>query len=231
MEENMMLNRLTERIWIYPFEEERDRPNLCYIRGDQWSLAVDAGHSADHVAAFYRELEAAGLPLPALTALTHWHWDHTFGMHAVHGLCMANARTDKYLREYRDKLNREGTAGFLGMHESIRREYACGRQVIVAPADLVFKDEVMLDAGKCPIRLFQAEAPHTDDSTLVYAESEKVLFLGDAAGGVFPTWEKDPLLCAKLADTICSVDADICMESHWHPQTKQEMLDDLCSDV
>ena len=37
------LNRLTERIWVYPFEEERDRPNLGYIRGDRWSLAVDAG--------------------------------------------------------------------------------------------------------------------------------------------------------------------------------------------
>ena len=36
----MQLNRMTERIWVYPFEEERDRPNLSYIRGDRWSLAV-----------------------------------------------------------------------------------------------------------------------------------------------------------------------------------------------
>ena len=55
------LNRLTERIWVYPFEEERDRPNLGYIRGDRWSLAVDAGHSDAHVAEFYRALEDAGL--------------------------------------------------------------------------------------------------------------------------------------------------------------------------
>ena len=63
----MNLNRLTERIWIFPFEEDRDRPNLSYIRGDRWSIAVDAGHSAAHTAAFYRALEDAGLPLPALT--------------------------------------------------------------------------------------------------------------------------------------------------------------------
>ena len=80
----MGLERITERVWVYPYEEERDRPNLSYIRGDRWSLAVDAGHSEDHTKAFYRELEKAVLPLPELTVLTHWHWDHTFGMHAVH---------------------------------------------------------------------------------------------------------------------------------------------------
>ncbi len=60
----MKLNRLTERIWVYPYEEERDRPNLSYIRGDRWSMAVDAGHSAEHTQEFYRALEEAGLPLP-----------------------------------------------------------------------------------------------------------------------------------------------------------------------
>jgi len=40
----MKLERLSERIWVYPYEEKRDRPNLSYIRGDKWSLVVDAGH-------------------------------------------------------------------------------------------------------------------------------------------------------------------------------------------
>ena len=90
----MKLNRLTQRIWVYPYEEERDRPNLSYIRGDRWSLAVDAGHSAEHTEEFYRALEETGLPLPKLTVLTHWHWDHTFGMHAVQGLVPCQ-RTDQ----------------------------------------------------------------------------------------------------------------------------------------
>ena len=58
-----------------------------------------------------------------------------------------------------------------------------------------------------------------------------MLFLGDAAGGVFPTWEKDPALCKKLLDTVAAVDADICLESHWTPVTKREMLDDLWTDM
>ena len=50
--DEMKLEQLTERIWYYPHEEERDRPNLGYIRGDRWSLAVDAGHSDVHTAEF-----------------------------------------------------------------------------------------------------------------------------------------------------------------------------------
>ena len=39
----MKLVRLTERLWYYPYEFDRDRPNLGYIKGDNWSLA-DKGY-------------------------------------------------------------------------------------------------------------------------------------------------------------------------------------------
>ena len=117
------------------------------------------------------------------------------------------------------------------MDESIRREYAGNRPVIITLPDMVFSGEMLLDLGNCPVRLLQAQAPHTDDSTLIHAIGERVLFLGDAEGGVFPTWEKDPALCKKLADTVTAADADICLESHWTPVTKQEMLDDLLADA
>ena len=223
----MKLTRLTDRIWVYPYEEERDRPNLGYIRGDRWSLAVDAGHSAAHTAEFYKALEDAGLPLPSLTVLTHWYWDHTFGMHAVHGLCLANARTDEHLRNIRERIEREGTGFFLETDESIRKEYADGKPVIVTLPDLVYNGEMQLDPGGCPIRVFQADAPHTDDSTLIFAENEKALFFGDAGCGSFPDWKKDQKLSKLLADTIAATGAEICLEGHWIPQTLQETLNDL----
>ena len=111
----MKLTRLTERIWYLPLETERDRPCLCYVRGDRWSLAVDAGHSAVHTADFYRALEQEGLPLPSLTVLTHWHWDHTFGMHAVHGLTLANRLTNEYLKAVQTRMEREGTDWFFAL--------------------------------------------------------------------------------------------------------------------
>ena len=223
----MDLQRLTQRVWYYPFEEERDRPNLGYIRGDNWSMAVDAGHSREHVAEFYGALEREGLPLPSLTVLTHWHWDHTFGMHAVHGLCLANSRTNAHLTDFADRIRREGAEFFLDMHASIRSEYRDGRPVIVKAADIVCPGEILLNAGNCPIRVFPAASPHTDDCMLVEIPGEKVLFLGDACSGVFPTWEKDPAKCRPLASLIKGAAAEICLDGHWSPLSKEETVQDL----
>ena len=223
----MKLDRLTERIWVYPFEEERDRPNLSYIRGDHWSLAVDAGHSEEHVREFYRALEEVGLPLPKLTVLTHWHWDHTFGMHAVHGLTLANERTNRYLADFRERLEKEGTGFFLAMDMSIRKEYDGGKPVVVTLADLVFRGEMQLNPGGCPIRIFQAEAPHTDDCTLIDVPGEKVLILGDSTGGVFPDWTVDEELAGKLAETVRRINPEICLPGHWTPLNPEFIIQDL----
>ena len=223
----MKLEKLTERVWVYPYEEERDRPNLSYIKGDRWSLAVDAGHSDDHVREFYRALEEEGLPLPELTVLTHWHWDHTFGMHAIHGLSLANERTNQYLMDFRARLEKEGTGYCLAMHESIRREYEGGKPVIVTPADLLFRGEMQLDAGNCPIRIFQAEAPHTDDSTLIFLPEEKLLILGDCTGGTFPDWTVDQSLADQLAETIRRISPATCLPGHWTPLDPEIIIQDL----
>lgn len=230
----MELTKVTNRIWYYPFEKERDRPILGYIQGDTFSVAVDCGHSKYHTLDFYSALDKASLPLPSITVLTHWHWDHSFGMWAIKGKCISNERTKDHLVEFKKWYLEHDTEDFLALDESIRKEYEDyydirKNPVIVTVPDILFIDEMRLDAGNCPIRLLQTEAPHTDDSTLIVVENEKVLFLGDAAGGVFPTWEKDPALCRKLADTIEGLDVDICLESHHFPQTKQEIIDDLRS--
>ena len=69
----MELIRVSDRVWYSMYEAERDRPCLGYVRGDRWSLAVDAGHSDAHVEEFYDALRRAQLPLPSVTVVTHWH--------------------------------------------------------------------------------------------------------------------------------------------------------------
>ena len=73
----MELVKLTERICYLPDDPMRERPLLAHIRGERFSLAIDAGYSAEHLAIFYSALDAAGLPGPDFTALTHWHCDHS----------------------------------------------------------------------------------------------------------------------------------------------------------
>ena len=227
----MELKRLSEHIWYMPYEEERDRPNLGYVKGKNWSLAIDAGHSAAHVREFYELLAKEKLPLPSLTVLTHWHWDHTFGMHAVKGLTLANGRTNRYLAEWKNKIEKNGPKEFLAIHESIRREYPAGTEVTVRTADMVFSGEMTLDLGDCTVKVLQAEAPHTDDSTLVYAENERVLFVGDSTCHDFFTGIKRADLCAKMADTIRNNNPAVIMEGHWIPVPMEDTLEDLMTNL
>ena len=57
----MELIRFTDRIFYLPHNPNTDRPLLTYIKGDKFSLAIDAGNSADHVDDFYKVLEAENL--------------------------------------------------------------------------------------------------------------------------------------------------------------------------
>ena len=223
----MELKKLSEHIWYMSFEEERDRPNLGYIRGDKLSLAVDAGHSEAHIREFYDLLQKEGLPLPTLTVLTHWHWDHTFAMHAVNGFTMANKRTNAYLLEYMKKIETDGPDEFLNMYDSIKKEYAGGRKVIIVPAEIVFEGDMTIDIGGCTVRLLQTQAPHTDDSTLVFVCEDKTLFVGDAACAQFPNGFKDRNLAGILADKIRSIGAKTCVEGHWQPVVAEDTLSDL----
>ena len=223
----MELKKLSEHVWYMPFESERDRPNLGYVKGENWSLAIDAGHSEAHVKEFYALLEDAGLPLPSLTVITHWHWDHTFGMHAVNGMCLANEKTNNYLAEWKQKIETNGPDEFFALDGSIRKEYAENRTVIVKLADMLFNGERTLDLGGCKVQVMQSEAPHTDDSTLVYIVDDKILFLGDSTYSQFKTGNKDETLCEKLADKIRQIDPKTCVEGHWNPTETEDSLNDL----
>ena len=225
----MELIKLSGHIWYMPFEEERDRPNLCYVKGEKMSLAVDAGHSEEHIRVFYDLLEKEGLPLPSLTVITHWHWDHTFAMHAVNGLTLAGKRTNEHLLECMKKIGEKGPDAFLNIYDSIRKEYDGGKKMIVVPADIVFEGDMTIDLGGCTVRVLQTEAPHTDDSTLVYVCEDQTLFIGDASCSQFPNGPKDPKLARALADKIRSTGAVTCVEGHWQPVETEDTLADLLS--
>ena len=223
----MKLNKISEHVWVYPYEERRDRPNLSYIHGDNWNLVVDAGHSEEHTKEFYKALEDEGLALPDLTVITHWHWDHTLGMHAVHGLTLANEKTKEYLLDFKQRIEKEGPQFFFEWDERIREEYKDGKEVVVTLPDITFSGEINLDLGNCKVRIFQAEAPHTDDSTLIEVPEDKLLIMGDCTGGAFPDWDMDQDLADKLAETIEKINPEICLPGHWTPLSKEIIVDDL----
>jgi len=56
----MDIKHLTGKIFYYPNQPEFDRPMLAYLNGSKFSLAIDAGYSANHVNDFYAALKKPG---------------------------------------------------------------------------------------------------------------------------------------------------------------------------
>lgn len=221
----MELNKLGERTFWLPHQPENDRPMLVLLKGDRLALAVDAGASAAHVEEFYAQLDDAGLPRPDLTAITHWHWDHTFGMHRAHGLTVACRRTGELLAQARASL--ADPAAVLALkrsEEHIAREYA-EAGIVVALPDVAFDGELLLDLGGLTARVLTAASPHSDDTVLVHVPEEGLLFLGDATcGDPFDGWRVDEERLRALIRTIEGIDCETCLLGHADPLGKGELL-------
>ena len=222
----MELKKINERVWISSFEEERDRPAIGYIKGDKYSLAIDAGHSRGHVEEFYKLLEEHKLPLPELTVLTHWHWDHTFAMFAINGLSVAEKRTEDHLEKLIKEWNDETEDKMKAMDEHIAMEYRYQDMHSVG-ADMVFKDEISLDLGGIKAQCLHTESPHTDDSVLILLPKERILFFGDCISGEYPEWIVDIERMKPLINKLEELDFDIAIGGHWEPLSKKELIDNL----
>lgn len=183
-----MIKKLTDRIYYLEGNEFTDRPFLYLIKGDQRSAAVDAGASANHVSCFYRDLERTGLRVPDYTIITHWHWDHSFGMHAAAGKTIASRLTNDKLKEMQswewteaameERLKSGEEIQFCA--DCMKREYAYLDDIIIDTADQVVEDEMILDLGNVTCRIIQHDNTHSRDGLFVYVPEEKVLAVGDA---------------------------------------------------
>lgn len=225
----MGLHKLTNRIFYMDHEPEFDRPMLVYIQGEKFSLAIDAGYSSSHVEKFYSLLEEEGLSCPDFTAITHWHYDHTYGMYRTNGCCIAHKKTNEYLREEMNKAQDAGYVDFMKKEDMyFAKEYDGIDEVTIVPAQLEFEDRIRLDLGELTAEIFHTVAPHSEDSVCIYIPEEKVLFLGDCIcpdyfNGGYLNKEK----LGALIQVIEKTDCRYCILSHDEPSTKEELLEYL----
>lgn len=220
------LKRLTGRIFYCPHQPEFDRPLLAYLRGDRFSLAIDAGYSAKHVDEFYAALGRAELKKPDFTVITHWHYDHTFGMHRIHGVSAALKKTNAFLMEQRRKSADSGYLDALRQADiHFEREYRNQGDLKIVLADITFRETLRLDLGGSTALAFHTESPHSEDTVCVYVPEEKVLFLGDATSeDFFNERPMDREKLGKLTGVIEKTDCELCVLSHTEPLRKAELL-------
>ena len=230
------LIRMSDRLYVLPYEEETDRPNLYYIKGDKYSAAVDAGNSKANVEKFYRALKANGFRLPDYTFISHWHWNHTFGLHGIHGVSYSTLLSQNKLKEVMKwewneeaMLKREETGEDISFcNEHIRIEYPDLSQITVTTTDRIISEPVSFDLGGISIDLIPRDSTHSRDSLFVYLPSEKVLILQDADCEDFyhgAVYDQE-----RLKDMIAffeSLDYDQHCLGHVMPESKKEALERL----
>lgn len=226
---NLGMIKLTDHIFYRPHQPEADRPMLAYLNGERFSLAIDAGYSASHVQAFYQQLQSHNLGLPDFTVLTHWHYDHTFGMHHIQGLSIAHEKTAAFLKKEQEKARDHAYLEQLRKEDPFfAQEYAGVETLNIALPDFTFREELTLYLGGLTARIFHTESPHSEDTVCIYVPEEKVLFLGDATSeDFFNNRYMDLWKLQQLYEMIDRLECDSCILSHSEPLPKNALLDYL----
>ncbi|HCN58417.1 MULTISPECIES: MBL fold metallo-hydrolase [unclassified Exiguobacterium] len=223
--------QLTNRIWYQTPVSETDRPIVAVITGDERSLVIDAGNSSQHAALFLDEVEKHGLRRPDLVVLTHWHWDHIFGMKQMAVPTIATNRTVEEMQkivdyEWSDEALEERIHQGIEIPfcaDAIKLEFGKDRDIEVILPTIRFTGELEINLGGVTCLLRQVENDHSPGSALVYIPEERVLFLGDAMyADIFSAeWNYTVNQTTRLLDTIGEYEADYYVWSHGEAMAKE----------
>ncbi len=180
------LQKLTDHVYWMP-PAEPDRPSLCAIVGERFTLMLDAASSDAHARLFLGSLAQNNIPAPRLIALTHWHWDHIFGAAEIGVPIIAHRQTARELAiqaayEWTDAaLDQrvvEGTE-IAFCADNIKLELPSPRSIRIALPDILFDAALDLDLGGVTCHLRHVGGDHAADSVVAYIPEDRLLFLGD----------------------------------------------------
>ncbi|MFD2444773.1 MBL fold metallo-hydrolase [Bacillus sp. CGMCC 1.16607] len=227
------LEKLTDRFWYLTPVSETDRPILGVVVGDNNTLMIDAGNSEAHADYFLNELNKKQIREPNIVVLTHWHWDHIFGLSSLKNM---NSLASKQTKEEMEKLTpliwsdealdervREGTE-IEFCATCIKKEFESHRDITITLPDVTFENRLEIDLGGVTCILQHVGGDHAPDSVVVFVKEEKILFLADC---IYPDIfaEKRNYTTQRtldLLDVLETFDADTYVLSHWKPISKDE---------
>ena len=222
-----MLRQLTDHIFLIPANHRTDRPVLAAIVGRERVLMIDAGASQAHTQLFLDELGRETQRRPDWVALTHWHWDHSFGMAHLAAPTIGHHNLTKNLSKLQglawddlalaERVQRGEEIVFCA--ENIAREYGAERDIEIVLPTITFEQTMTLDLGDVTCELHHLPTDHTDDAIAIYVREDQALFLGDALGQAL--YATTPYYSAhtmgRLISTINQFPAQWFIESHSEP--------------
>lgn len=227
------ITKITEHVyWMQPGPP--DRPSVCAVVGDRRTLMLDAGSSNAHTRAFLDALSAEGAARPSAVVYTHSDWDHVLGGAELGGQVIAHASTAEQLtelaaRDWSDEgLDQRVAAGHSSSQhaENVKEELPSPRTVEVAPADIVFQDGLDIELGGVTVRVRHVGGNHSAESSVMYVEPDRVLFLGDCICDS-PAGALTAELAFPLLDAILGFDAELYVEGHHPSVSSRRDIEDL----
>lgn len=229
--------QLTSRIYYQTPVSETDRPIIAVVRGENHQLMIDAGNSSTHAALFLEEMKKHNLGSPDLLALTHWHWDHVFGMKHLGLPSIATQQTIERMKEMQpyawtdealqERMDQGIEIPFCA--DAIKLEFGVTRDIEVVLPTIGFTGRLELDLGGAHCQLIEVENDHSPGSLLAYIPEERVVFLGDAMyADIFsPKWNYTVERTTRLLAALDRLEADHYVWSHGRVMPKSEFEEEV----
>ena len=156
---------------------------------------------------------------PSAVVYTHSHWDHVFGGAELGGLVIAHVLTAEALNElaamdWSDEGLEQRFAGGEASPQHVayvKGEMPSPRTVEVAPADIVFQDGLDIELGGVTVRVRHVGGEHSADSSVMYVEPDRLVFLGDCL------WDPpgvQPAAGSPMHDAVLEFDAERYIDGH-----------------
>lgn len=226
------IHKIGKSFWYITPVSLTDRPILGMVVGSKKTLMIDAGNSEEHMHYFLNELQKRGVPNPDLVVLTHWHWDHIFGLSALPDtVSIASKETEREMEklipfswsdEAIDARVNEGVE-IEFCAKAIKEEYTNHRNIKITLPDITIEKRAEINLGDVTCIVQQVGGDHAADSVIVYIKEEKILFLGDC---IYPRMYAEKVHYTisetlRLLDVLETFDAETYIPSHQQPISKE----------
>ncbi len=232
------LKQIAAGVWYQSADQAYDQPCLYAVVGERKTLMIDGGVTPALAGQFAGELRAVTGRGVDYVAVTHWHWDHIFGLAGVDAPVIACANTARHVQQmagyssWSDEALDERVASGEEIPfcaEYIKKTYPgqTRNSIVIRKPDIVFDASLTLDLGGLTCELIPLPKVHSDDCVAIHVPQRKLLFLGDCTGQ--NSYEQPAHYAAQgvldLFRYIQTFDACCIMESHGEPATLSEFMD------
>jgi glyoxylase-like metal-dependent hydrolase (beta-lactamase superfamily II) len=170
------LRQISPHIQIIPDNSVPLVPNVGYVIGDRAVLVVDTGLGPPNGKAVYDVAKKLAGDKQLYLVSTHIHPEHDLGAQSFPASTKLIRSTDE-IKEIADV--GLSLANVFAKRSEIHAELLKGAEF--RKADITFEKDYDLDLGGIHARLTAMGANHTVGDTIIWVESDRVLFAGDIA--------------------------------------------------